>query len=115
QSAMDALRVQVPRRFIAGGEVGDRLFRHWSRDRQKRNLPRFRMSLGSSAILTARMLYRSVGIGPQALMWWRVSEGQRSTAMLTSRGKRLRNPETVLTKLTRSEEHTSELQSLTNK
>src|ERR1022692_1386097 len=83
QSAVDTLRVQVPRGFLARGEVGDRLFRHWSCDCQKRNLPRFRMSLGSSAIFTARMLSRSVGIGPQALMWCRVSEGQWSTAMLT--------------------------------
>ena len=48
----------------------------WSSDGQKRNLPRFRMSLGSSAIFTARMLSMSVGIGPQALMWCRASAGQ---------------------------------------
>ncbi len=54
--------------FSPDEKLDDRLSRDWSGDGQNRNLPRFRTSLGSSAILTTRILSKSVGMGPQALM-----------------------------------------------
>src|SRR5271157_1768742 len=98
QPAVDTLGVQVPRRLLTRGEIRYWLFRNWSSRGQNRNLPRFRMSLGSSASFTARMLPRPAGSGPHAVTWSRASVGQWRTAMLTSRGKRLRNSEMALTK-----------------
>src|SRR5271157_3349374 len=98
--AVDALGVQVPRGLLSGLEVRGWLFRNWSYSAQNRNLPRFKTSRGSSVIFTFRMLSRSVGIGPHAVTWWRAFGGQWRTAILASRGKRLRRPDAALTKLT---------------
>ncbi len=74
QPAVNTLGVKVPRRLLSRQEVGDWLFRNWRCCAQKRNLPRFRMSCGSSASFTARMLSKSVRIGPHAGTWWRASD-----------------------------------------
>src|SRR5258705_5890592 len=61
-----------------------------------RNLPRFRMLLGSSARLTARIAARSVGDEPQTSKWDFASFGQRTTTAEASRGSVARNAEAAL-------------------
>jgi hypothetical protein len=63
---MHALGVQVPTGLLAGREVGSMMLGRWNLEAQKRNLPRFRMSLPSSAGLTAFILSKSVGVFAQA-------------------------------------------------
>src|SRR5271166_2417243 len=62
QPAVNALGVQVPCGLFAGREIRNRFFQYWRREAQSRNLPRFKMSFGSSARFTARMLSMWVGV-----------------------------------------------------
>lgn len=86
ETAVNALCVQLPRRLIRRGEIRLRRSFNWGRGAQSRNLPRFKMSLGSSARLMAAIDLRSLGDVPQTLIADFSADGQRVTTAEPSRG-----------------------------